>query len=55
MPLVNLLKTGSAKVQEEAASALAAIDSDVSHQAGIIKAGAIPPLTTMLKSGSAAG
>lgn len=38
----------------QAASALAAIDADVAHQSGIIKAGAITPLVQMLKSGSAA-
>ena len=53
-PLVSLLKMGSAKVQEVAASALAAIDSDISYQQGIIKAGAILPLVSMLKGGSAA-
>lgn len=38
----------------QAAQALAALDSDVSHQSGIIRAGAIPGLVAMLKNGSAA-
>ena len=54
VPLVKLLRTGSAKVQEEAASALASLASDVSHQRDILQAGAVAPLVNMLKMGSAA-
>ena len=38
----------------QAASALAALDADVAHQAEIIHAGGIPPLVALLKTGSAA-
>lgn len=38
----------------QSAAALAAIDSDVAFQAGIIKQGGIVPLVSMLKSGSGA-
>ena len=46
-PLVKLLKMGSAKVQEEAASTLASINADVSHQREIVAAGCIPPLVAI--------
>ena len=48
-PLVALVKTGSAKVQEAATSAIAGLDKDPSHQRAIIKAGAAPTLVAMLK------
>ena len=41
-------------MQEEAASALASLAFDVAHQKAILHAGAVPPLVTMLKMGSAA-
>ena len=54
-PLVNLLRTGSAKVQEEAAAALATLETDLEKfQPEIIKAGAITPLVAILLHGSAA-
>ena len=52
--LCALLRTGSAKVQEETAAALATLDSEVSFQAEMIKAGIIPPLVAILLNGSAA-
>ena len=55
MPLVKLLKTGSAKVQEEAASALSALTAEVEHQKLLLAAGCVPPLVAMLKGASAAG
>ena len=52
-PLVCLLKTGSAKVQEEACHALAALDADAAYQKDVIRLGAIPALVAVLRNGSA--
>ena len=53
LPLVNLLRSGSANAQEMAAGAIAAVSEDPSNQKALMKAGAILPLVQLLRSGSA--
>ncbi len=52
-PLIALLKSPSAGVQEAAAGALRNLGVNVENQITIATAGAVPPLIDMLKSPSA--
>lgn len=53
-PLVDLLKSGSTKAQQSAASALHALLVDKPrHQAAMVDAGGVRPLVSLLKTGSA--
>ena len=53
VPLVELLRSGSADAKEQAAAALANLAVNDANKAAIVEAGGIAPLIELVRSGSA--
>ena len=53
VPLTNVLRMGDSALQEQAAAAIASISQLTLSRAPFVKAGAIPPLVSLLKGASA--